>query len=48
MIRMFLFVVAAGLGLSLAGLAYLGLFPPHPPIRQVVSVVPNSRFAAGR
>lgn len=45
MIRIFLFVVAAGVMLGLAGLGYLGLFPPHPVVHQVVTVLANSRFA---
>jgi hypothetical protein len=46
MIRMFLIVLATGVGLALTGLFYLGAFPPHPVERHVVKVLPNSSFRA--
>ncbi len=46
MIRIFLIVVAAGVMLGLVGLVYLGLFPPHPAVHQVVTVLPNTQFTA--
>ena len=44
MIRIFLFVVAAGLVLMGIGLVMLGSFPPTPKPHPVEKVVPNDKF----
>lgn len=44
MIRVFLIVIAAGVVLALLGVGYIGLFPPHPVVHQVTTVLPNSQF----
>jgi hypothetical protein len=46
MIRIFLFVVAAGLVLMGIGLVMLGTFPPTPQPHAVEKVVPNDKFTA--
>nr|WP_294521668.1 hypothetical protein [uncultured Rhodopila sp.] len=46
MIRIFLFVVAAGLVLMAIGVVMLGTFPPTPQPHAVEKVVPNDRFTA--
>jgi hypothetical protein len=46
MIRFFLIVIVAGIVLALLGLGFLGLFPPHPAIHHVATVLPNTRFAS--
>ena len=44
-IRIFLFVVAAGLLLMAIGVVMLGAFPPTPQPHAVEKVVPNDRFS---
>jgi hypothetical protein len=44
-IRIFLFVVAAGLVLMTIGVVVLGAFPPTPKPHAVEKVVPNDRFS---
>jgi hypothetical protein len=46
MIRIFLFVVTAGLVLMGIGLVMLGSFPPTPQPHPVEKVVPNDKFTA--
>jgi hypothetical protein len=46
MIRIFLFVLAAGLALMAIGLVTLGTFPPTPQPHAVEKVVPNDKFTA--
>lgn len=46
MIRIFLFVVAAGLVLMAIGVVMLGEFPPTPQPHAVEKVVPNDKFTA--
>jgi hypothetical protein len=46
MIRIFLFVVAAGLVLMAVGMVMLGTFPPAPQPHAVEKVVPNDKFTA--
>jgi hypothetical protein len=46
MIRIFLFVVAAGLVLMTIGVVMLGTFPPTPQPHQVEKIVPNDKFTA--
>ncbi|WP_158258634.1 hypothetical protein [Rhodopila globiformis] len=45
MIRVFLFVIAAGLLLMAVGVVMLGAFPPAPHPHAVEKVVPNDRFS---
>ena len=45
MIRIFLFVVAAGLVLMAIGVVMLGAFPPTPQPHAVEKVVPNDKFS---
>jgi len=45
MIRIFFFVVLAGLVALAGGLLMLGLFPPTPHPQTVEKVVPNDKFA---
>ena len=44
MIRIFLFVVAAGLVLLGIAVVYLGEFPPNPAPHPVEKVLPNEKF----
>ncbi len=46
MIRIFLFVVVAGLVLMTIGVVMLGTFPPTPHPHAVEKVVPNDKFSA--
>ncbi len=46
MIRIFLFVVLAGLVALAGGVLVLGLFPPTPQPHAVEKVVPNEKFTA--
>jgi hypothetical protein len=46
MIRIFLFVVLAGLVALAGGVLVLGIFPPSPHPQAVEKVVPNDRFIA--
>jgi hypothetical protein len=45
MIRIFLFVVAAGLVLMTIGVVMLGTFPPTPQPHAVEKVIPNDKFS---
>lgn len=45
MIRIFFFVVLAGLVALAGGVLMLGVFPPTPHSQVVEKVVPNDRFA---
>ena len=44
MIRMFLFVVLAGLVVLGAAMVILGAFPPNPTTHPVEKVLPNDKF----
>ena len=44
MIRIFFFVVLAGLVASAGGMLMLGIFPPSPHPHAVEKVVPNDKF----
>jgi len=44
MIRIFLVVVFTGLVLLVAGVAFLGAFPPNPHVQPVEKVLPNDKF----
>jgi hypothetical protein len=44
-IRIFMFVVLAGLVAILGGVLMLGVFPPHPQPHPVEKVLPNDKFA---
>jgi hypothetical protein len=44
MIRIFLFVVLAGLVALAGGVLILGVFPPTPHSQSVEKVVPNDKF----
>jgi hypothetical protein len=44
MIRIFFFVVLAGLVLAVGGMLMLGIFPPSPQPHAVEKVVPNDKF----
>jgi hypothetical protein len=44
MIRIFLFVVLAGLVAVIGGVLVLGAFPPTPQPHPVEKVVPNDKF----
>jgi hypothetical protein len=44
MVRIFLFVLAAGLALMAIGMVMLGTFPPTPQPHAVEKVVPNDKF----
>jgi hypothetical protein len=44
MIRIFLFVVLAGLVAIAGGILVLGVFPPSPQPHPVEKVVPNDKF----
>ena len=46
MIRIFFFVVLAGLVALAGGVLMLGVFPPTPHPQQVEKVVPNDKFIA--
>jgi hypothetical protein len=46
MIRIFLFVVLAGIVAIGGGVLMLGAFPPKPQPHTVEKVVPNDRFGA--
>jgi hypothetical protein len=46
MIRIFLFVVLAGLVALAGGVLMLGAFPPSPHPQAVEKVVPNDKFNA--
>jgi hypothetical protein len=46
MIRIFLFVVLAGLVALAGGVLMLGVFPPSPHPQAVEKVVPNDKFIA--
>ncbi|HEY1932896.1 MAG TPA: hypothetical protein VGG99_12855 [Acetobacteraceae bacterium] len=45
MIRVFLFVIAIGVVLLAAGVFYLGMFPPTPPIHAVQTTIPTDKIA---
>jgi hypothetical protein len=45
MIRIFFFVVLAGLIALVGGVLVLGIFPPKPHPQAVEKVVPNDKFA---
>ena len=44
MVRVFLIILAAGLIATIAGLAYLGEFPPAPHVQTIEKVLPNDKF----
>jgi hypothetical protein len=44
MIRIFVFVVAAGLVVLAATAVFLGLYPPNPAPHPVERVLPNDKF----
>jgi len=44
MVRIFLFVVAAGLVLLGVAVVFLGAFPPNPAPHAVEKVLPNDKF----
>ena len=46
MIRIFFFVVLAGLVALAGGVLMLGVFPPIPHTQTVEKVVPNDKFTA--
>ena len=46
MIRIFFFVVLAGLVALAGGVLMLGIFPPRPVPHAVEKVVPNNKFQA--
>ena len=46
MARVFMIVVAGGLGLLAGGVVYLGAFPPSPAAHQVERTLPNDGFHA--
>jgi hypothetical protein len=45
MVRIFLVVVAAGLVILAAAIAFLGLYPPSPTPHAVERVLPNEKFS---
>lgn len=44
MVRVFLFILAAGLIAIAAAFAYMGAFPPSPHIQTIEKVLPNDKF----
>lgn len=44
MARVFLIVLAAGLVVAAAGVAYLGAFPPPAHVQTIEKVLPNDGF----
>jgi hypothetical protein len=44
MIRIFVFVVAAGLVVLAATAVFLAVYPPNPPPHPVEKVLPNEKF----
>ncbi len=48
MIRIFFFVVLAGLVIAAGAMLMLGIFPPTPHPQAVEKVVPNDKFTIAR
>jgi hypothetical protein len=44
MLRAFLMILAAGLIALMAGIVFLGAFPPTPHVQTIEKVLPNDKF----